>query len=59
MKKTSVINVLNVLPKEFSFDEFLERLIVIEKIEGGLKDVKEGRTVTHEEAKKRISKWLK
>jgi len=59
MKKASVINVLNVLPKEFSFDEFLERLIVVEKIEAGLKDVKEGRTLSHEEAKKRITKWLK
>ena len=59
MKKTTVINLLNELPKEFSFDEFLERLIVIEKIDAGLKDLNEGKTVSHQEAKKMISKWLK
>ncbi len=59
MKKASVLNVLNELPREFSFDDFLERLIVIEKIEVGMKESKEGKTVSHENAKKMIAKWLK
>ena len=59
MKKASVLNVLNELPKEFSFDDFLERLIVIDKIEVGLKESKEGKTVSHENAKKMMAKWLK
>lgn len=59
MKKTTVINTLMEFPKEFQFDELLERLIVIEKIDAGLKDAKEGKTVSHEDAKKMIAKWLK
>jgi hypothetical protein len=59
MKKTTVLNTLNDLPREFHLDELLERLIVIEKIEIGLKESKEGKTVSHENAKKMIAKWLK
>ena len=57
MKKTTVINTLNELPKEFQLDELLERLIVIEKIDAGLREAKEGKTVSHEIAKKMIAKW--
>ena len=38
MKKTAVINTLNALPKEFQLDELLERLMVVEKIDAGLKE---------------------
>ena len=34
-------------------------LIVIEKIEEGLKDVSEGKTITHQNLKKEVKKWLK
>ena len=59
MKKTVVINTLNELPKEFQLEDLIERLIVIEKIDAGLKETKEGKTVSHEAAKKLIAKWSK
>ncbi len=59
MKKTTVLNALNELPKEFNLDELLERLLVIEKIDEGLKEAKAGKTVTHDNAKKIIAKWQK
>jgi hypothetical protein len=59
MKKTTVINALSELPNEFNLDKLLERLLVIEKIEVGLKEAKAGKTVSHEAAKKIISKWQK
>lgn len=59
MKKTTVINTLNEFPKEFKLDELLEKLIIIDKIEVGLKEAKEGKIVSHADAKKEISKWLK
>lgn len=59
MKKATVLNALNELPKEFNLDDFLERLLVIEKIDEGLKDLKEGKTVPHEKVKKMIAKWQK
>lgn len=59
MKKTTVLNALNELPKEFNLDELLERLLVIEKIDEGLKEAKARKTVTHDNAKKIIAKWQK
>jgi len=59
MKKATVLNALNELPKEFKLDDFLERLLVIEKIDEGLQDIKEGKTVPHEKVKKMIAKWQK
>ncbi len=52
MKKASVINVLNSLPENFNLEEFVERLIVVNKIEDGLDDVKHGRLVDHDDVKK-------
>ncbi len=59
MKKTTVIDALNKFPKEFNLDDLLERLVVIEKIDDGLKDVKEGKVVAHDDVKKLINKWRK
>ena len=59
MKKTTVINALNELPKEFNLDDLLDKLIVIEKIDAGLKEASEGKLYSHEEAKKIIAKWRK
>jgi hypothetical protein len=52
MNKTTVINVLGSLPETFPLDVLLERLIVAEKIEQGLDDVKHGRLVDHDDVKK-------
>ncbi|PIQ19728.1 MAG: hypothetical protein COW65_19100 [Cytophagales bacterium CG18_big_fil_WC_8_21_14_2_50_42_9] len=46
------------LPEEFSIDELIERLIVIQKIETGQKQAREGRTNTTEDAKYKLRKWL-
>ncbi len=59
MKKSTVIHTLNELPKEFKLDEFLERLIVIQKIDEGLEDAKAGNIVSHDKVKKLVAKWHK
>ena len=59
MNKQSLVEVLNELPKEFNLDELIEKLLVIEKIEIGLNDVKNGRVISHEMVKKEIKKWGK
>jgi prevent-host-death family protein len=41
------------------FESLQYRLQVLEGIALGEKDLREGRVVTHEEAKKRLRKWLK
>jgi hypothetical protein len=59
MKKTTIINTLNEFPQDVKLDELFEKLIIIDKMEVGLKEVKEGRTMCHADAKKEISIWLK
>jgi hypothetical protein len=58
MKKETVIAGIKDLPKEFSLEQIIERLIFIDKVEQGRQAVEEGRTYTHEEAKQRLKKWL-
>ena len=59
MKKQSLVQVVNELPREFELDDLMEKLVVLEKIEMGLNDVRNGRTVSHEKVKKEVKKWLK
>lgn len=59
MRKSAVIASINNLPDEFSIDEIIERLIIIEKIEKGRQEVKDGKVNTEEQAKAKLSKWLK
>ena len=47
------------MPQDFELDELIERLVVLEKIEKGRKDVESGKTFSHEEAKAELNKWLK
>jgi hypothetical protein len=46
------------MPNEFTLDELIERLIVVEKIYRGLEDIKEGKILTEEELDKRMAKWF-
>ncbi|MEJ7643720.1 MAG: hypothetical protein WKF87_03940 [Chryseolinea sp.] len=58
MKKSVVIDSISNLPDEFSIDEVIERLIILEKIEEGQQQIKEGKINTEEEAKTKLNKWL-
>lgn len=42
------------LPEQATFDDAMYTLYVRQKIEEGLKDIEEGRVVSHEEAKRRL-----
>ncbi len=58
MRKTTVIESLDKLPDEFSIDEIIESLIILEKIDKGRQEVKDGKVNTEEQAKARLSNWL-
>jgi hypothetical protein len=58
MRKSTVIESISKLPDEFSIDEIIERLIIIEKIDKGRQEVKDGKVNTEDQAKARLSKWL-
>ncbi len=59
MTKSAAVATIQSLPDEFSLEDVIERFIVLEKIEKGLEQVKSGQTLTSEQAKNRLEKWLK
>lgn len=56
--KQAVQEMLHQLPDDSSLEDIQYHLYVLEKIRRGQADVNAGRTHTHEEARKRLSKWL-
>ncbi len=46
-------------PDEFSIDELVEKLILIEKIETGNKQSENGEVITESEMENEIEKWFK
>jgi len=58
ISKKSVIQGLEQLPDHFSVDDLLERLLLIEKIETGIQQSKNKETLSTEEARKKLDKWL-
>lgn len=56
--KQIVLEAIERLPDECSFDDIMYRLYVIDKVLKGLEDVKDGRTYTQEEMEKRMEKWV-
>ena len=57
MRKKAILEVVNELPNDVKLDEVIERLIILEKIESGLDDVKNGRVIDHSTLKKLSKKW--
>ena len=57
MRRAKVINTVKEFPAEFELDALLERLIFIEKVEKGLKEVKKGKTISHTKVKELVKKW--
>ncbi|WP_443946084.1 hypothetical protein ACJVDH_02955 [Pedobacter sp. AW1-32] len=59
MKKTEVLDTLREMPDEFSADEFMERIMLLQKIDSAMRQVTEGKVYTEEQAEQKLDKWLK
>lgn len=57
--KDKAIEVIKSLPEEFSIEELMDRLILLNKIETGLRQAERGETFTIEQAKKMVKEWSK
>jgi predicted transcriptional regulator len=57
--KTQLISTLEKLPENLTIDQVIDHIIFIEKVQKGLEDSENGRVYTNEEARKKLSKWLK
>ena len=56
--KKEVSELLNRLPEDCSLEDIQYHLYVLQKIERGLKDAKEGRVYSQAEVEKMMTKWL-
>lgn len=57
--REKVLEAVKNMPKEFSIDDLMDKLLLLNKIEIGLDQSKNGETFTAEEAKKMIKEWSK
>lgn len=56
--KEDVLRILERLPDDCTLEDIQYHIYVRQKIEKGLQDIKEGRTLSHEEVEKLMTKWL-
>lgn len=57
MKRDTVLETVKEFPQDLDLEKLFERLILAEKIEKGLEQIKEGKTVPHEQVKEMVKKW--
>ncbi len=57
--KDKVVVAVQGLPEDATFEDAMERLLLLSKIEKGLRQADAGQTVSHQQVKERMAKWLK
>jgi predicted transcriptional regulator len=58
LTKIQVLKAIKQLPDNFSIDEMVDKMILIEKIEIGLAQSERGEVISDESLDKEISKWF-
>jgi len=58
MQKERIQQVVDSMPDEVDVDELVEKLYLLRKIEIAEGQLADGKGVSHEDAKKRLEKWL-
>ena len=56
--KQEVIRLVQSLPDSATMDDIMGELYFKMQVDGGLKELDEGNGISHEEAEKRMGKWL-
>ena len=59
LTKDKVRKTIDRLPENFTIDQIVEELVVLNKIEEGLRDVEKGRVFSTDQVKKELKTWLK
>ena len=53
-QKERILQALETLPPEATFDDAIERLVFLARVEAGLAELDAGRGVPHDEVKRRL-----
>jgi predicted transcriptional regulator len=59
LTKDKVKKTIDRLPDNFTVDQLIEELVVLNKIEEGLKNIEDGRVFTTDQVKQELKAWLK
>ena len=59
LTKEKVLKTITEMPDNFTVDDLLDRLVLLHKIENGIAQSDAGETVSVEEAREALNKWLK
>lgn len=59
MTKDTATAAIKEMPQEFEVDDLIEKLIFIEKVEEGLKQIDEGKKIPLAEVEKIVKEWRK
>lgn len=57
LTKNTVRQSIDNLPDSFTIDELIDQLIFVEKVEEGIKQSDEGKTISNDDVKSMIEKW--
>ena len=58
LNREKVIQTIKLLPDNFPLDEFIERIILLDKIETGLQQSSRGQVTPDEKIDEKLPKWL-
>lgn len=58
LTKEKIIDSINLLPDEFSLEDVIERVVLIEKIERGIQESENGKLIPDDELNKHLPSWL-
>lgn len=57
--KEKVIQAVQELPEDASWEDAMDRLLLLAKIDRGIEQADSGQTLAHSEVRQRVAKWLK
>lgn len=57
--KEEVVKMINNLPEEVDYDDIMAEIYFRQKVDRSLRQIEEDKVITHQEAKERLSKWIK
>jgi len=56
--KEQVIKIIQALPEDVTLDDIMAKLYFKLQVDAGLRELDEGKGISHEEVEKRMAKWL-
>ncbi len=57
--KQKVLRAVKGLPENASYEDAMERLLFLSKVERGFKQADAGQTLPHDKVKQKMKRWLK